>query len=499
MKSIGKTLIALCATALLVTGAWAQAEIQGDDARRDLRILKRALTDLHPGLVRYATPAEIDAEFAAADAAVTPGTSRAEMVLIVSRLAAAVRCGHTWVSPFNQSKVVTQGVFGRADKLPLTLRWIEGRALVTGSTAPGVAAGAELLAIDDRPAAEIAAALLPLLRADGRHAGAEGKRRAQLDSDENGGAMDRLFPLRFPPRGLPGPGRYTLRLRDAAGEREVTVAAVAVAERDRALPPPGAAWSLKVEGDTALMTLPTFAFWRSDFTPVTWLARAFETVRDVPYLIIDQRRNEGGDDAIGRALLAHLLRAPVELPGSAVESAYERVPYVLARHLDTWDFGFFDRTGQVTKGPGRNWRLPDKPPTPVEPVAVPYRGRTLVLVGPQNSSAGFLLARDLQRSGAATLLGQPTGGNLRGLNGGQLAWITLPASGVAVDIPLVAAVYAGDPPDAGITPEVVVAPRFADAQAGIDTELQAARAQVGRWRAAEQAAEQAATQAAAVR
>ena len=50
---------------------------------------------------------------------------------------------------------------------------------------------------------------------------------------------------------------------------------------------------------------------------------------------------------------------------------------------------------------------------------------------------------------AATLVGQPTGGNLRGLNGGQLAWITLPASGVAVDIPLLAAIHPGDPPDAG--------------------------------------------------
>ncbi|MBI3346425.1 MAG: hypothetical protein HY020_04340, partial [Burkholderiales bacterium] len=132
------------------------------------------------------------------------------------------------------------------------------------------------------------------------------------------------------------------------------------------------------------------------------------------------------------------------------------------------------RTGQVGKGEGRNWRLADEAPQVIEPAAPVFEGRVVALIGPQNSSAGFLLARDLQAAGAATLLGQPTGGNLRGLNGGQLAWITLPASGVAVDIPLLAHFAPGQPPDAGVQPDVRVVPRFADAVAGVDAELAAA-------------------------
>jgi C-terminal processing protease CtpA/Prc len=115
-------------------------------------------------------------------------------------------------------------------------------------------------------------------------------------------------------------------------------------------------------------------------------------------------------------------------------------------------------------------------------VARPYRGRTVVLVGPQNSSAGFLFARDVATSGAATLLGQATGGNLQGLNGGELCWLTLPHSGVAVDIPLLASFSPGNPPDAGVLPQHAVSPSFADAQAGIDTEWQAALALIARWR-----------------
>ncbi len=479
-----RRLLAAALACALAFSAQAQApapELSAEQAQRDLRILKRAFTDLHPGLYRYATPAQIDAEFSAAEEAVKQGSTRAQMFLLASRLAAAVRCGHTWASRYNQGKAIEEGLFARSDKLPLTLRFVEGRALITGSSAPGLKAGAELLAIDGRPMADIVAALLPYLRADGQHEGAQAKRLSQLDSGPNGGAMDRLFPLRFAPQA----GRYRLRVADTPGAapRELDAPATSLPERDKALPPESAQWAFRVEGEVATLTLPTFAFWRGEFKPDVFLARAFGAIRNVPYLVIDLRRNEGGDDAIGRLLLSHLLREPASFPGYRVESAYERVPYALARYLDTWDFGFFDRTGQVTKGPGRNWQLPDRPGARVEPNALNYPGRVIVLVSAQNSSAGFLLARALKSTGAATLVGQTTGGNLRGLNGGQLAWITLPASGVGVDIPLLASLYPGDPPDAGVTPDVPVPPRYADAAAGVDTEMRAAFELIARWKA----------------
>jgi hypothetical protein len=476
--------LALAPLAGFTARARSQTELSADDAQRDLRILQRALTELHPGLLRYTTLAQIDADFAAANTAVAGGSSRAQMVVLASQLSASLHCGHTWVSPYNQRQDVAAGVLDRADKLPMTLRWLEGRVRVTGSAAAGVAAGAELLAIDGRPVAAIRDALLPLLRADGLHEGARLKRLSQLDSGPNGGAMDRLFPLLLPPQVTATGGRYMLTLRAPEGgsPRDVGVPAMSTAERDKALPAASTAWAFRVDGDTGLLTLPTFAFWRSDFKPEAFLQQTFAALRGVPFLVIDLRNNEGGDDAIGRAALSHLLRAPLQLPGHRAESAYERVPYGLARYLDTWDFRFFDRTGQVKKGPGRNWLLPDQPGARIEPQATPYAGRTVVLIGPQNSSAGFLLARDIRRSGAATLLGQPTGGNLRGLNGGQLCWINLPASGVGVDIPLVAAFTEGDPPDAGVLPDVAAAPRWADAVAGVDTEMQAARKLIAGWR-----------------
>lgn len=484
-------------TALLPSWLPELARAQGGSAlsaaqaRGDLQLLRRAFNTLHPGLHRRATPAQVDAAFAAADAAVAGGSTQGGMFLLCSHIAASVNCGHTWASHYNARPDVKQLLLGGADKLPFTLRWVQGRALITGSAAPGLAAGSELLAIDERPVAEIAGALLPLLRADGPHAGAVGKRWAQLDSVANGGAMDWLFPLRFPPQA----GRWRLTLRDQpapAGTaprglaRKMSVPCATLAERQRSLPAPTPQWSFERADDTALLRLPTFAFWNSDFKADAFLARTFTALRGLPFLVMDLRDNEGGDDSIAHQVLAQLLRAPYEPPAVRLESAYQRVPEDLLPHLGTWNRGFFDRSSTATPLPGGRWLLPAPAPVRVEPVATPYAGRSVVLVGPQNSSAGYLFARDLQRSGAAVLMGEPTAGNQRGLNGGQLAWLTLPASGVAVDIPLRAAFTLGEgddaPPDRGVLPDLPVTPRFEDAAAGTDTTLAAAGALIAGWR-----------------
>jgi hypothetical protein len=444
-------------------------------AQRELRILKRALTDLHAGLYRYQTPEQFEAEFARAEAEVADGSDALEMYLIASRIAAAVRCGHTWTNTVNQGASVKTAI-AALPALPLRLRVLEGRLLVTASADAQVPVNAELLSIDGRTPANLIAEFMPYLRADG---GNDGKRLDQLDSHANGGAMDRLLPLLHPP----GAEGYTLRLRPRGGVvREVVVAGLPTDERERRLIAAGASvesveWRFQIDGDIATLTLPTFAFWNDEFDWRAFIERSFDTLAEkkIPHLILDLRQNEGGDDAIGRALMAHLLTASYTLPATRSESAYERVPYDLARFLDTWDFSFFDRSGQVTRGPGRNWLLADVEPPRIEPVARPYRGDVVLLTSPRMSSAGYLIARDLKATRAATLIGRETGGNLRGLNGGQLAWMVLPLSGVSVDIPLISGFAKNAQPDRGVLPDIMVRTRLEDAAAGVDPDLVAAQ------------------------
>ena len=481
MSRIARFALVACLSLIPLAAAHAAdapQALSAKEAQRELRILKRGLAELHPGLYRYQTPEQFEAEFARAEAQVADGSDAMEMYLIASRIAAAVRCGHTWTNPLNQGAAV-QRTLAALPALPVRVRLLEDRLLVTASADPQVPANAELLAIDGRTPAALIADFLPYLRADG---GNDGKRLSQLDSDENGGAMDRLLPLLH----APGANGYTLRFRPHGGKLgEVAVAAMTVSERERMLtaaghPMPGTDWRFGIDGDTATLTLPTFSFWNSDFDWNGFLERSFATLEEkkIPNLILDLRQNEGGDDAIGHALMAHVIAAPLAIPASRAETAYERAPYDLARYLDTWDFSFFDRTGQVVHGKDRNWLLREQDADRVvAPVVRPYRGKVVLLTGPQMSSAGYLIARDFKASGAATLIGRQTGGNLRGLNGGQLAWVVLPISGVGIDIPLISGFAKTAQPDRGVLPDIAVRTRLEDAAAGIDPEVLAAK----RW------------------
>lgn len=459
-----------------------------EQAERELRILRRALESLHPGLYRRLTPAQLEAEFARAKAEVADGSDALEMYRLASRIAAALRCGHTWTNPLNQGEAVKAGL-GALPALPLRVRLLEGRWLVVASAESQIPAGSELLAIDGRSPQTLVDAFMPYLRADGD---SDGKRLDQLDGDPDGSMLDRLLPQLFPPGvSLPGADGYRLRVRPPKGRvREATVAGMPVAQRDAALaaaglPAEDATWRVQIDGDTAVLTLPTFAFWNSDFDWRGFLDRSFARFEreGVRHLVLDLRRNEGGDQQIADALMAHVLQAPLEVPASRRVSAYERAPYILVRYLNTWDYDFFDRTGQVRKAEDGAWELLEQPaPHRIEPVAQPFRGRVAMLTGPRMSSSGFLIARDFQASGRGVLVGRPTGGSQRGLNGGQLAWLKLPDSGVAVDIPLIASFAPGTgsahpPPDRGVLPDIAVRTRLEDVAAGRDPDLAAAR----RW------------------
>jgi len=472
---------ALFSIVLFCHGARADGSLTAEQAKREAGILVASLRALHPALDKYRDKAQVEAAFSHFEARAATARTPAEMYLAATELAAAVRCGHTWTNVLNQAGAIRRQLLDTPDKLPLTMTLVDGRWRVLASATPGAAAGDEVLTIDGRDSRTVVAAMLPYLRADGS---SDGKRLRQLGHDRpDYSMMDIVWPLLSPPEN----GVYRLGVQRRDGARLVVAApALTLAERAERLraqgvKPVSEEWRMRFEKDYAVMTLPTFAFYRSKFDWQGFFAASFAELqrRRVPHLIIDIRDNEGGDGAIGLDLLSYLAKIPMTYRSDQSVTAYERVPYRLARHLDTWDFGFFDRTGMVepiTSGPQAG-RLSYRPHAGKEHPVVPrpnrFGGKAWLLVGPENSSASFALAQLAQQSGAAVLVGQPTGGNLRGLNGGQLAWVTLPHSGVAVDVPLLASRYEADTPDRGVIPDLPVRRSFSLQAAGRDQELEA--------------------------
>jgi Peptidase family S41 len=465
-----------------LSGVGALTEAQ---AQSDVRLAKRALIELHPALTKYNSPAEMDAAFARFEARGNAARSATELYLAATELAAAIRCGHTWTNTLNQGGAVKGALLESKNKLPLQLVTEEGRWLVIASADSAVQRGDEILSINGHAAADVIKMMMPYLRADGS---SDNKRLRQLNHDRAATSMmDLVWPLLSPPVA----GRYELRVRRADGRAVgVSVAAMTLGERrgllkaqgfverdDSAASEAANVWTLELRDGVAVMRLPTFSFWRSKFNWNQWLDDAFARLakEGVAHLIIDIRDNEGGDGAINRAILSYLLKAPLTWPESQSISAYERAPYALVKHVDTWDYGFFDRTGKVEKLGERRYRVAPKTQSDrtIKPKSQVFSGKSYLLIGGENSSATFQLAYLAKLSGAATLIGQRTGGNLRGLNGGEIAWVTLPNSGVAIDIPLLAANPIEPQPDTGVTPDVVVQRSFASLAVGSDLEIDA--------------------------
>lgn len=73
------------------------------------------------------------------------------------------------------------------------------------------------------------------------------------------------------------------------------------------------------------------------------------------------------------------------------------------------------------------------------------RAKLIVLIDSANGSATFQFAQKVRRNGLGVLLGEPTGGNQRGINGGAYFFLRLPESRLEVDLPLVGYFAAGSP------------------------------------------------------
>lgn len=462
-----------------------QPQFSAADLREDAYVSYDALRTLHPGLDRYLSDEDFDRNYQELRREYARGADLPGAYLAMARFLASIRCGHTWLNPLNQTDPVAEALLNRPDRLPLHFSVVGRRFLVTRAMdGSGVRRGTEILALDGVPSARIIERLWPYLRADGA---SDGKRLAQIGNEGGASAFDEYYGLIAPPHSSV---RMAL-LRAPDGEvRRARIGLITEAARERALAlQPGAptrAWDYRREGDVAVITMPTWAFWNQRFDWQAWLDKAFVdmSAQHVDFLVIDLRDNEGGDGAIGEALARRLVQTPSRYTSHLPHLVYDVVPQRLRAVLSTWDRSFYDQRPRVEALGPRDFTLREREPEEVElaPAAGGFRGKTYVLIGPNDSSATYEFARVVHDARLATLLGQPTGGNLRGINGGNMFFLRLPRTGITVDLPVIAWKARTPQPDSPVMPDVRVAPDFAARARGEDPEMRAAFALIAHER-----------------
>lgn len=452
------------------------------DLKGDAAILRDIVVQLHPGLLRYNDMAAIDAGLSRFehDFLAAPGLDG--QYLALTRFLAQLRCGHSYPNFLNQKRAVAAALFDRPTRLPFAFRWI-GRAMVVTADHSGttlLAPGTVIESINGVAAAHMLAAMLPLTRADG---GNDGKRRALLgvSGKERFATFDVLHGLLY---GRPDGGEHRLAIRRPDGRRAtIGVPPLTLAQRQAFLPrnddrsdAPLWEWTRRADG-IALLKMDSWAVYNSKWDWQGWLGERLDSLRGAKGLIVDLRDNEGGNDC-GDAILARLATQPLSRDRADRLVRYRRTPDALNPYLDTWDDSFRDWGDRAQPFDDRFLRLADKDDGGViVPVAPRLDVRMMVLTGPQNSSATFQFANACKASGLGRLVGAATGGNRRGINGGAFFFARLPASGLEFDVPLIGLFPPEDQPDAGIEPDIAIAPTAADIAAGRDPVLAAAVAQ----------------------
>lgn len=469
-----RAVLAGAAASALAPSAW--SETLGD-VSGDIAILRDAYENLHPGLYRYATPHDMGARFDALARAWSRPQTRAEAYLSLSRFLATIRCGHTYANFYNQSDAVQAELFDAQRLLPFQFAWIGGRMVVLANQSGDsrLERGAEVLSVDGRATARILRALMPFARADG---GNDAKRRALLEV--RGSDRYETFDIFYGLTHSPG-ASVRLRVRPPGSSRADTfeTATIDLGTRRTLLRAEensdGAAWTLAYPRTrTALLTMPTWALYNSDWDWRGFLDRSFAEIeaRGVTKLIVDIRGNEGGNDC-GDPIAARLIDVPIAREGYARRTRYRQTPARLNPYLDTWDRSFRDwGDDAVARDDGFYDLRGETEVDVIEPRGPRFRGEVDVLIDSQNSSATFQFASCIQSNRLGRLIGQPTGGNQRGINGGAFFFLRLPASGLEADLPLIARFPLTPRPDSGLDPDVRIALTRADVAAGRDAALE---------------------------
>jgi len=456
----------------------------------DVSLLRTAVQALHPGLFLHNSQGDVEALSNRLGSAVRQlAAEYGEAIpmpaayLPISEAIAGIRDGHTQVSMYNQGAYLTASLYSRADRIPFTFRLVGDRMIVTGDATPNqrLPIGTEILTMDGRSVSEVIDTLMPYASGDG---GNDANRRLRLQVTGGPAPAERfdvITSLLFEPE---GDLELTIRQPDGA-EATLEIPRMTASDRTEMLFSRNPSLPRSnddllefrfLDDGTAYLKIGSFATFNMDLDYAEWLTNAFREMNaaGTRQLVVDLRGTPGGMDEAAALLLRHLITEPTEISFWQGITAYDRVPESLRPHVSSWTNDYLDLSDRVTRRADGMFEMPARAPITLPPAPDAFEGNAVVLVDAAASSATFYLAQTIQQTGAVPLVGQETGGSRKGLNAGQMVFLTLPNTGIVVDVPLFGARPIEPGPDRGIVPDVLVEPNADAIIGGRDLELEAA-------------------------
>lgn len=451
--------------------------------QEDFEVLQNALIKVHPGLYRYNDSVAISQNLQILKSTFQEPLTYAETFIALSKFISTIQCDHTLVSFFNQEPIINSIIHRQKDKMPFTFNWFDNRMIIDKGvdSIAKIEKGSEILSINGVPVQDILRTLIPHISADG--ATTHNKiSKASIDGYSfRYSAFDVLYPLLFPLKS----DQIELRIKrpKEKGYLNLIVEALTREERNKRLiainddfpKSPEDLWEYKIlEYNIGYLKIGSFATNRFDIDWKFFLRNAFSNLRrkNISNLILDIRENQGGMDEAAYELEQYIIKNEFVTNGFKMQSRFILFPNDIKAHIETWDNWFYDLRGDEHIKDKDYFIFPGLLPSrEIKSSENTFTGHIYMLTGSRNVSGAFYLARLFKQSKSGLLVGQETGGNEKGINGGAILFLKPPNSRININLPVMGTFATTKKPNRGILPDILIERKDIDQNNDIDLEL----------------------------